>query len=239
MEKTVNFTVGNYRAQIVLSTDRDYVSFTGRFNGSSGQCQDNFRDVESEDVATVLHAWDALHLKPVPAAGTFESAVLIGAGQALDRLDGSRLDADTEGTDADDIMESDFSHMDDTINSTDIIERIEYLSNCLADIPSATPESYDPADDSHGDRSAAIAELASLKALESQASGYAPDWEYGETLIRDSYFEDYAQELAEEIGDIKKDVQWPYTCIDWAQAARELQVDYTSVEFDKITYWIR
>ena len=29
------------------------------------------------------------------------------------------------------------------------------------------------------------------------------------------------------------------TCIDWAQAARELRMDYTSVDFDGVTYWIR
>ena len=27
--------------------------------------------------------------------------------------------------------------------------------------------------------------------------------------------------------------------IDWAQAAHELQMDYTSVDFDGVTYWIR
>ena len=32
---------------------------------------------------------------------------------------------------------------------------------------------------------------------------------------------------------------WPYTCIDWEQAARELRYDYTSVDFDDVTYWIR
>lgn len=38
--------------------------------------------------------------------------------------------------------------------------------------------------------------------------------------------EDFAQDMAEQLGDIKKDVQWPYTCIDWEKAARELMYDY-------------
>lgn len=38
--------------------------------------------------------------------------------------------------------------------------------------------------------------------------------------------EDFAQELAEQLGEIKKDVSWPYTCIDWEHAAKELMYDY-------------
>lgn len=107
---------------------------------------------------------------------------------------------------------------DDVIDSRDIIERISDL------------EGTTDADEQ--------AELESLEALAKEAEG-SPDWEYGETLIRDSYFADYAQELAEEIGAIKGDEGWPLNCINWKQAARELQQDYFSVEFDGIDYWIR
>jgi len=62
---------------------------------------------------------------------------------------------------------------------------------------------------------------------------------YPVTLIRDSYFQTYAQELAEDIGAVKDDAQWPYTCIDWEHAARELQYDYSSVDIDGVTYWTR
>jgi hypothetical protein len=62
---------------------------------------------------------------------------------------------------------------------------------------------------------------------------------HGETLIRDSYFEEYAQELAEDLGYLQKNVSWPYDCINWEQAARELQQDYTSADFDGVTYWLR
>ncbi len=60
-------------------------------------------------------------------------------------------------------------------------------------------------------------------------------------MIADSYFEDYAQELASDVVegyDLTKQV-WPFTCIDWTQAARELQMDYTSIQFDGAAYWIR
>lgn len=82
-------------------------------------------------------------------------------------------------------------------------------------------------------------ELKTLRSLAAQASGYADDWEHGETLIRDSYFKDYAQELAEDIGAVNADATWPNNCIDWDQAARELRMDYTAVEFDDVTYWVR
>ncbi|KVE35712.1 hypothetical protein [Burkholderia sp. BDU5] len=48
-----------------------------------------------------------------------------------------------------------------------------------------------------------------------------------------------ASELASDCDMIKRDATWPNNCIDWERAARELQVDYSSVEFDGVTYWYR
>lgn len=81
-------------------------------------------------------------------------------------------------------------------------------------------------------------EYKALKELEEQAEGYS-DWKDGATLIRESYFKDYAQQLAEDIGAVNADATWPNNCIDWDQAARELEVDYTQVDFDGVTYLIR
>ena len=33
--------------------------------------------------------------------------------------------------------------------------------------------------------------------------------------------------------------QWPYTCIDWDQAARELKMGYTELEYDGVAYLAR
>lgn len=57
-------------------------------------------------------------------------------------------------------------------------------------------------------------------------------------LIRDSYFRDYAEELAEDIGAIPENRSWPMFNIDWDAAAKELQMDYSAVDFDGVTYWI-
>ena len=62
---------------------------------------------------------------------------------------------------------------------------------------------------------------------------------YDPTMIREDAFEDYARELAEDIGAIPSDAGWPACCIDWEQAARELAMDYTSVRFMGDDYYIR
>jgi hypothetical protein len=105
------------------------------------------------------------------------------------------------------------SNRDDVIDSRDIIEAID-----------------------SGDLDAD--DQKAFEALADEASG-SPDWPHGETLIRDSHFEDYARELAEDIGAIKGDESWPLNCIDWEEAADQLKQDYFSVDFDGVNYWIR
>jgi hypothetical protein len=88
------------------------------------------------------------------------------------------------------------------------------------------------------------AELAELEALLDDCRGYGGDeqWEgdwYPVTLIRESHFTDYAQELAEDIGAVTPDASWPNNCIDWEKAARELLYDYTAVDFDGVCYYTR
>jgi hypothetical protein len=124
---------------------------------------------------------------------------------------------------------------DDLIDVRDIIARVEELEDTI------------PEDDSERDAWGASDDgiectileslLADLKGMGGDEQ-WRGDW-YPITLIRDSYFRDYAQELAEDIGAIPADAGWPSRCIDWDQAARELQQDYSSIEFDGITYWTR
>lgn len=128
---------------------------------------------------------------------------------------------------------SDPTNSDDIIDSRDIIKRIEELEELItSDDSNELPETAPVAGEEER------AELAVLKSLADEAEGCA-DWRYGEALIRDSYFETYAQELAEDCGTITGSEGWPLNCIDWEKAARELQTDYTSVDFDGVTYWIR
>lgn len=77
-----------------------------------------------------------------------------------------------------------------------------------------------------------------LRALE-EVESYCPDFRYGEALIRESHFTEYAQQLAEDIGAVDSNATWPMRCIDWKQAADELREDYTETEIDGTTYLYR
>ena len=113
------------------------------------------------------------------------------------------------------------------INIRQVFARFQELEN---DMPDDGEERLD-----------ALTEYDQLRVLLRDCAGngndekWRGDW-YPATLIRDDHFTDYAQELADAY--FSKQV-WPMTCIDWEQAARELQMDYTAVEFDGVTYWTR
>ena len=131
------------------------------------------------------------------------------------------------------------SNTDDVIDSRDVIERIEELTTECADWISGETDGERTRDLWAAEFPDESTELVALEALQADAEGYSGDWKYGAQLVRDSYFKDHAQELAEDCGMIPSGLSWPCTCIDWDQAARELQMDYTSVEFAGVTYWVR
>lgn len=159
-------------------------------------------------------------------------------------------------------MTTEISNSDDIIDSRDVVERIAELeaevgecAYCGEQVSEEQPggllvtdtESADEArhcgiSDDHlhytdGDKEQ---ELDSLLKLQEEGESATGEWHDGATLIRDSYFEDYAEQLAEDIGAINpKAASWPLNCIDWEQAARELQMDYTSISFDGTDYWVR
>lgn len=132
---------------------------------------------------------------------------------------------------------------DDMIDSRDVIDRIAEMESEAVSRYANGREDLSYGELANLDHCAYLdedeaAELRALRELAEQGEGLA-DWQHGETLIRDSYFTEYAQELAEDIGAVKSDAGWPAYCIDWERAARDLQMDYTSLEFDGVTYWAR
>lgn len=81
-------------------------------------------------------------------------------------------------------------------------------------------------------------ELFALEALADDAAGYAPDWIHGATLIRESYWVEYVQEMLVDIGDLPKELPH-YIEIDWEKTADNIRADYTDADFDGVTYLIR
>ena len=151
----------------------------------------------------------------------------------------------------------------DLIDSRDIIARIEELeeerAELEADVESAKETFKDAQDDTSAlstedkadaeegvtDAADALADwdasenAEELRALQGLADEGICSWNDGATLIRDSYFQEFAEGFAEDIGAIDKNVGWPLTCIDWEKAAEELQQDYSSVDYDGVDYWYR
>lgn len=128
------------------------------------------------------------------------------------------------------------NNSDDVIDVRDVIERFEELENEI--------EAYSEKMDDWQANADNQEEHEKLQTLIDALKGnggdeqWRGDW-YPIALIRDSYFEDYAQELAEDCGAITPDATWPNNCIDWELAARELRMDYSAVDIDGVTYWYR
>lgn len=91
------------------------------------------------------------------------------------------------------------------------------------------------------DNAEELAELAELLEELRGAGGdhkWEGDW-YPRELIDTDDFEEYAEELADDIGAVPSDAGWPQRCIDWEQAARELSQDYSMVSFRGSDYYYR
>ena len=123
----------------------------------------------------------------------------------------------------------------DVIDVRDIIERIEEIDRMADDV-------NDPAWRNENESEAE--EFDALHAIMAELAGEGGDeqWRgewYPLTLIRDSYMEDYARELSEDIGAIDRNATWPNNYIDWEAATDALRMDYTAIEIDGITYQYR
>lgn len=142
----------------------------------------------------------------------------------------------------------------DTLDVRDIIARYEALDAQRDALAGAIDEAA-KADDEKAldeaksalatwDEGAEFAEHKKLCLLLDELKDYRGDeqWRGGWSpiaLVADSYFEDYARELADDYGMVKRGAKWPNNHIDWAAAADELKGDYSPVDFDGVTFWYR
>ena len=128
----------------------------------------------------------------------------------------------------------------DVIDVRDIIARVLELRDERDEYNEkmGSPDAWDGVPDGEPE------ELAMLEGILSELAGYGGDEEfegyrYPVQLIAESYFQEYAQDLAEDCGMVDTNARWPMNCIDWEQAARELQMDYSYILIHDSTYWYR
>ena len=153
----------------------------------------------------------------------------------VEELEGSRgdLEALREAvTDA----ESAYNACDESAESEEQLQELaDELASARKELADAEAWAEENPDDAE--------ELATLATLLNEMQGYGGDhqWRgdwYPATLIRESYFVEYCQDLLEDIGDLPKDLPG-YIAIDWNKTADNLRVDYTESEYEGVTYLYR
>jgi DNA repair exonuclease SbcCD ATPase subunit len=81
-------------------------------------------------------------------------------------------------------------------------------------------------------------ERKELEELRSLSEEVGSEWRHGVTLIPESEFEDYCQELVSDIGDLPRDLPG-YIVIDWGATANNLRADYSSTTYQGEDYLYR
>ena len=127
------------------------------------------------------------------------------------------------------------SNTQDIIDSRDVIERIEELENEIENLIEEATESEENYEDDE-EYWELKEELDTLLDLQEQCN-YG-DWKYGEALIHEDYFVEYVEDMLKDIGYLPNDVPW-FIEIDWDKTAENIKMDYTEVNFDGETYYIR
>ncbi|UIS25308.1 hypothetical protein [Erythrobacter phage vB_EliS-L02] len=162
---------------------------------------------------------------------------------------------------------ADITNRDDFIDTRDLIKAIEdlegdreayqedvenaesayddFIENSDDEDPEASQEARELADDIDKARRALTEweedeaeELAALKAFAEQVEGYCPDYLHGETLIRETYFTEYAEDLVKDAYGLPSDLP-SFIVIDWEATAENVKQDYSEAEYDGVTYYFR
>ena len=111
----------------------------------------------------------------------------------------------------------------DVIDSNDVYERFKYLDCHVRLRGWGTPEERD--------------ELKSLRVLVEGRDFFISEFGFGEKMISDSYFTEYAKNFVENIGTSVR--PRPLSHRYWKDVARELKKVYTPHDFNGVTYWSR
>lgn len=132
----------------------------------------------------------------------------------------------------------------DILDVRGIIERVEELEDERDNYTATNRDGYQTMIGAnwHDDNQEDAEELKTLTAIMDELKGnggdeqWRGDW-YPVTLIRESHFTDYAQELVCDCYDLKGLPAFVH--IDWEATAREVLMDYSEITIDGITYFYR
>jgi len=122
-----------------------------------------------------------------------------------------------------------------TMNTLDLSD----LAKTFADLEARESDADNPLDD---DERADLKDLRSLAAdlgvhdvdgMESYARNESLLIEEGRSFV------EYAEQLADDMGAIDRHARWPVNCIDWEEAARQLEQGYITVTYGGTNYLIR
>jgi hypothetical protein len=121
-----------------------------------------------------------------------------------------------------------------TFDSREVIERIEELQSIMEENPHCEgckdfQYNIDALDEDQAE------EWESLIHFRDVECAGVEDFPHGATFIREDYFEEYVKDMLEQLG-----VDVPgWVAVDWTATADNVRVDYTAVEFDGDTYYVR
>ena len=73
------------------------------------------------------------------------------------------------------------------------------------------------------------------KAIDEEGRATFEDWDEGITLIPESSFTDYCEELVVDLGELPKKIP-DYIVIDWDATAENLKSDYASINIGGVIY---
>lgn len=151
------------------------------------------------------------------------------------------------------------SNTDDVIDSRDFIARLEELRDERDAHDAKVAEDRQAETGCTGEEAEAYAasiiggpddgykdereELAKMEIFADEMSG-SPDWTHGETLIAESYFTKYIEELIDDCYEMPKEMKsgnwpWRHVTIDYEAAAGEAKQDYIEADWDGNTFLIR
>jgi hypothetical protein len=64
------------------------------------------------------------------------------------------------------------------------------------------------------------------------------EWDSGVTLVRETYWVDYVEEMVKDIGDMPSKIP-DYIVIDWDATADNVKQDFSIADYDGVTYYYR